>query len=498
MSKAILWVLVTVFALLVGVFALLFLANWNDDPLSETSRRALTYVPPTGNQIQGNGHILLMALDASAPDKSRSDAVEPARQLGLQRLQREQERFQWNARFGSVNHAVNGANPPKPVDGSNPLKAEQLLAPELRCTAEQTDCLAWAVQHRKPIMATDPARRAVLARLSAASNAPQYANVFPNYQAQLQVPLGLLLRGTELQLLQASVLWNDKAYEKALDQVEQIERLRQRMASSNNLIVSTAAASTIRHALLKWSSNVITRDGKRLRPQDAERLQKLLATPQPSLRNGLQAEMVSSASTLHSIGTQLKQPLEAMAEVPATEDAQPTPHIAPALGQFRRFFNKLLYLPNATTNADTERWQLTIPLADAAPAQIDEAHADAKAKRKALRESRKHWLGARNIVGNQLLDIGDEDDDPGYAHYIRRNIDVDGYRRLVLLQLQATLQNKTPSDVAQWLASSADDVRNPYDRKPMQWDAASSSLMFEGREKQAHNPAGSNVYRVRL
>ena len=153
---------------------------------------------------------------------------------------------------------------------------------------------------------------------------------------------------------------------------------------------------------------------------------------------------------------------------------------------------------NATTNADTERWQLTIPLADAAPAQIDEAHADAKAQRKALRESRKHWLGARNIVGNQLLDIGDEDDDPGYAHYIRRNIDVDGYRRLVLLQLQATLQNKTPSDVAQWLASSADDVRNPYDRKPMQWDAASSSLMFEGREKQAHNPAGSNIYRVRL
>lgn len=73
-----------------------------------------------------------------------------------------------------------------------------------------------------------------------------------------------------------------------------------------------------------------------------------------------------------------------------------------------------------------------------------------------------------------------------------------GYRRLVLLQHRAATEQVAPPDMPAWLAQSPEALRNPYTLEPMQWDAATRSLVFEGREKQNQNPGRSSTYRVRL
>ena len=49
-----------------------------------------------------------------------------------------------------------------------------------------------------------------------------------------------------------------------------------------------------------------------------------------------------------------------------------------------------------------------------------------------------------------------------------------------------------------WLDKSPATLRNPYTNQPMQWDAATNNLVFEGKEKQNQNPEQSSTYRVRL
>ncbi|MDR2220359.1 MAG: hypothetical protein LBE24_07245 [Methylobacillus sp.] len=49
-----------------------------------------------------------------------------------------------------------------------------------------------------------------------------------------------------------------------------------------------------------------------------------------------------------------------------------------------------------------------------------------------------------------------------------------------------------------WLAAQPEELRNPYTLQPMDWDAATQSLVFEGKERQTQNPKPQNVYRVWL
>ena len=504
MSKAIIWILVTAFALALGALGYLAAANWQDEPLSETSRRALVYIQPIGNQVNGNGHVLLAGLDAPAPEKPKADAVEPARQLGLKILQREQERFKWNERFGSFD----GPKSPAPIKVDKPITPEQVLPSELHCKPEQPDCIAWYVQNRKAISAPDPARRAALARVAAIANAPQYANIFPIYQGDQTYYTNLLRHAVTLQLAQASLLWNDKAYDKALDQVELLEKLRQRLARSDSLSLSAMATSWLNKACTQWISQVLTREGKKLRPQDAERLQKLLDAPRLTVRDGLHGEMVYFASVNASLGTFLTFPepdanaaqtkTDEQAKTDAEADAEPR-RARPSAQSLpaRRYISSLLYLPHQSTNIATEQFGLTMALADVPTTEFDKALESTNEQRKALNAKRDSWFGARNIVGQKLMDNAVEWD-TSYVDTIRREIDSSGYRRLVQLQLLAIQQNQAPDSMPGWLAQSALALRNPYDGKPMQWDAAKRSLVFEGRVKRRADDEGSKFYRIEL
>ncbi|MBF5004363.1 hypothetical protein [Diaphorobacter caeni] len=490
MRKAFVGLFVTLIALLVLALGVLLLANWNDEPLSDKSRKALAYTAPTENQLRGNGFLILAGIDAPAPANPKADAVEPARQLGLQMLAREIERWKWNQRLGHTNHT----NAPKSLEPTGALTRKQILPDELRCPPEQADCIAWFVQQRKQFATPNAHQRAVLARLAALARAPYCTNVLPNFVAAQGAPLSALLAGFELQLARASLLWNDKAYDEALDLVERGEAVRQCTAASDRLTASSIATSPMNHATIKWLSNAVTRTGDRLRPQDEARIQKLLETPRLSIRRGLATEMTYSASITHSLGVTLKLPNNTdEGEGNATENelSKSDSWIRHA----RRSVNALLYLPNETTNITTERWTPLVQLADVLPHELKAAEELAANKHESPAAARAKWHGARNPIGNHLLGIADLSD---YVHYNHRAIDTDGYRRLALLQLQAMQQRIPPEKMSQWLADRPEPLRNPWDRQPMQWNAEAGSLEFTGLAVQTANPGKSRTYRISL
>ncbi|QIL80440.1 hypothetical protein G7047_11405 [Diaphorobacter sp. HDW4A] len=490
MRKAFVGLLVTLIALVVLAVGVLLLANWNDEPLSDKSRKALTYTAPTENQLRGNGFLVLAGIDAPAPVNPKADAVEPARQLGQQILVREIERWKWNQRLGHTNHA----NAPKPLAPTSALTRKQILPDELRCPPEQADCIAWFVQRRKQFATPDAHQRAVLSRLANIARAPYCTNVLPNFVAAQGAPYSALFAGFELQLARASLLWNDKAYGEALDLLERGEAVRQCTGASDRLNAGSLATSSMNHATIKWLSNAITRTGDRMRPQDEARIQKLLETLRISIRRGLAAEMTYSASIAHSLGVTLKLPSNAdEGEGNATENelSKSDSWIRHA----RRSVNALLYLPNQTINIITERWTPLVQLADVPPPELKTAEESASDKRESLEEAHAQWHGARNPIGNHLLGITDLSD---YVHCIHRAIDTDGYRRLALLQLQAMQQRVAPEKMSQWLADRPEPLRNPWDNQPMQWNTESGTLEFTGLAVQTANPDKSRTYRISL
>ncbi|MDR0476924.1 MAG: hypothetical protein LBH14_03160, partial [Desulfobulbaceae bacterium] len=74
--------------------------------------------------------------------------------------------------------------------------------------------------------------------------------------------------------------------------------------------------------------------------------------------------------------------------------------------------------------------------------------------------------------------------------------DLDGYIRLVALQA-ALRHDKVPrAQGADYVQRVGPDLRNPYDGQPMHWDAASSTLSFEGRQKNTSN--APKTFSIRL
>jgi hypothetical protein len=55
------------------------------------------------------------------------------------------------------------------------------------------------------------------------------------------------------------------------------------------------------------------------------------------------------------------------------------------------------------------------------------------------------------------------------------------------------------AQVADYVHNAGPDLRNPYDGQPMRWDAARSTLSFEGRQLNTANPVDApKVFSVRL
>ncbi|WP_306555999.1 hypothetical protein [Acidovorax sp.] len=468
--KALGWLMLALGGLVAVWLAALVVANWNDDALTEAAQRALQYTPPTEQALEGNGYLILMGLDAP----TGGDAIGDAMALGRQRLAREIERRRWVEAHGDRQEGMPPSMPP-PHDAG-----DDVLPTRLRCPAEATDCFARYARHEVEIASLARTQSAVLQRLTGITSAARFSNPAPAYLLAEHAPFGVLVRAHELWLAQASLAWAHGQHLQAMEMARQAVQLRRRLASGADTLLAAMIAIAMQHRELRWLSAASAQGTQSLPAAVTDAIESLLSVPTESLTPALAGEMRFIASAFYLYRT---------AGLPAEASEEP-----PAWWQrtFRKPSN-LGFLPHHTLNLSVGYQQQVQALSSLPAHQLQTAFSEAS-RQWAKDGTCSLWLHLRNPVGRCLAAI----EAPDYQGYAQRIADIDGYRRLVLLQHRAAAEQVAPPDMPAWLAQSPEALRNPYTLEPMQWDAATRSLVFEGREKQNQNPDQSPTYRIRL
>jgi len=451
-------------ALAVGSMAAIFLAaliaaNWRDDPLNEAAQKALQYTPPTEQALEDNGYLILLGLDAP----TQGDAVANAVTLGRQRLGREIERRRWVEAHGD---ATDGMPPTLPGKDNG----DDVLPKRLRCPADATNCFGWYGDHRAEIDALAQANQAQLQRLAAAARAKQFSNPAPFYLVNELPPFARLIRAHELWLAQASLHWAREQPQQTMDIARQAVQLRIRLASSSNSLITSMIALAMQHRELRWLNDASARLTPQIPAPVSKGIEELLSTPPSSLRHALEGEKQFAASVLYS-----------------QKHATWGQDLLSNTGIWA-------FLPQQTLNMSIENLQHMQALSDLPAHQLEAAFSNARQKWQEDNACGASWMRLRNAAGLCMAAIATL----SYQGYVLRVADMDGYRRLVLLQHRAAAQRIALADMPAWLAESPPELRNPYTLQPMQWDAATGSLVFEGHEKQTQNPDQSPVYRIAL
>lgn len=467
--KALRW-LTLAWALLSAIgFAALITANWSDDALSEAAQRALQYTPPTEQALEDNGYLIVMGLDAPAEGDAAADAMA----LGRKRLAREIERRRWVETHGDTSDGM----PPTMLSENS---GDGVLPARLRCPAGEADCFRWYGGYRTEIHALAQQNRLLLQRLSAAASARQFSNPAPFYlQAELP-PFVRLVRAHELWLAQASLEWTGGQPQRAMDVARQAAQLRSRLASSSYSLVDSMTALAMQYRELRWLSDASAQVGPQTPASVSKSIEELLLAPPESLRQAMEGEMRFVASSFYF--------LKDAGLFAAPWDEPPA--------WWQRPLNRaanLGYLPRQTLNLSVGYLQQVQAISGLPAHQLEAAFSNAM-RQWDEDEACSPWKHLRNAAGICTAAIGM----PSYQGYAQRVADIDGYRRLVLLQHRAIAQRIALADMPAWLAQSPQDLRNPYTLQPMRWDAADSSLVFEGREKQSQNLDRSPIYRIPL
>lgn len=468
------WLLVALAVVAAIGLTALIAANWTDDPLSEAAQQALRYTPPTEQELDDNGYLILMGLDA--PEEG--DAAADAMALGRQRLVREIERRRWVETHGD---APNGMPPSIPAENAG----DGVLPARLRCPAGAPSCFSWYSKHRAEIHALTQANQAQLQRLAAAVSARQFSNPAPFYLLAEFPPFARLMRAHELWLAQASLQWTLGQTQEALNIARQAARLRSRLTNNSNSLIASMIALAMQHRELRWLSDASAALEPKTPAAASRNIEELLSLPTGSLHHALEGEKQFTASISYSLKDAQGSDL-----LTAPWDSPHATHT-----KWQKLQNKvsaLAYLPHQTLNLSISHLQ-QVQVLSALPAHRLEA---------AFSDALRQWnedhpcvtIRLRNAFGLCMAAIAM----PSYQAYAQRMADMEGYRRLVLLQHRAAVQRIALADMPAWLAETPQELHNPYTLQPMQWDAAANSLVFEGREKQTQNPDQSPVYRIHL
>ena len=465
-------------ALVIGVLAaiglaLLIAANWRDDPLSEAAQQALRYTPPTEQALEDNGYLILLGLDAPL----QGDAVADAIALGRQRLAREIERRRWVEAHGD---AEEGMPQSIPVESSG----DGVLSMRLRCPATESDCFDWYGKHREEIKALVQANQPLMQRLQAAATAAQFSNPAPFYLLAEFPPYARLARAHELWLAQASLEWTRGQPQRAMDIARQAVQLRSRLAHSSNNLLTSMVALAMQYRELRWLSDASAHLTPQMSAKVLKPLEEMLDKPPTPLHSAIEGEKQFVASISFS---QLDPKTFRFFTSPWIEEPAWWQHLldrGATLG----------FLPQHSLNLSMENLQRMQALSALPAHQLEAAFSNNPRTMAEDSACDKPWKHLRNGVGLCMMAIIV----PDYRKHLQRIADIDGYRRLVLLQHRAAAQRVAPKDMPTWLAKAPQELRNPYTLQPMQWDVATGSLVFEGREPQNQNPDQSPVYRIRL
>lgn len=445
--------------------AALWLANRRDEPLRPEVARALSFSPPTPEAMRRNGYFIMLGLGAPASDDAQA--------AGERFFAAQMQGYEWFQRTGKIKSFIAAAYPRQ----SAPLE-------HLRCHAEERDCYRHYVEHADAVNAALRAWPGLLQRYRQLGDTPQYEEVIPPYIG-VEFPYYIdLVLASELQGMQAALLWHAGESAQALALLARNAAIHQRLLAGSRSLIGAMIALAMDMRQQRLISSLLRADPERT-VAHALRWQEVLSSVPVDLAPVLAGEIRWSVAAVR-IG---------LAGWPGNADD--AWHVRAQRSLMARW-RKLAYQPNATMNRS---YQFKLPSVDLGrqPADRFDAHLAAarRAQQQALeQDDDEGWFDfLRNPLGRALLGMGGAD---LMRPYIERAHDVSAHRRLVLLQLAALRDGVAPAAMPAWLAAAPAELRNPYTLAPIDWDAATQSLVFKGRQPQTQNPDRSSTYRVRV
>lgn len=154
-----------------------------------------------------------------------------------------------------------------------------------------------------------------------------------------------------------------------------------------------------------------------------------------------------------------------------------------------KLISTLLFNPNATSNLSFESFSILAATSKLPGPQylkwIGEKRASAWPW---------SWDIAYNPIGKMLIAIAN----PAYDRYSGRIHNLDGFLRLVSLQIAIKQAAIRDADIPEYLGHTRPELRNPYTGEPMQWDRQSRALYFNGMGEKSDEELLSKHIELRL
>ncbi|MDR2219280.1 MAG: hypothetical protein LBE24_01720 [Methylobacillus sp.] len=448
MLRLALWVIIPMaLALSVGIWWLT-----HDEPLMPEVAAALRFEPPAPETMRDNGYFTLLGLGAP-PDE---DALVAGQRFFAAQLQSYESyrRTGKSEPFADSHHRID----------QRPSS----------CNAEVDDCYAYYVAHAEELKANLAEHATLTTHYLSLQDKPVYEEIVPPYFAIALANYPDAVDASALIDMRAALLLNEGHVDEALALLETNAQIHHKMMQGSRTMIGfmISLAMDVRQQRLISSA---LRHVPALSADHAQRLDALVSSL---------ASVPITAALEYEMQTQLLlyDTLPKMASIADEEDYLVN----------GPWFN-LLYLTNATLNTAYRQWQEPLRLSRLPPDQLAKEVA-VRRKTGDATESSGLPLPSRNYVGNVLLSMASID----FMIYIERAHDVEGYRRLIRLQIAALHERVPPEKMPEWLATQPPELRDPYTLQPMKWDAATQSLVFEGKQNQTQNPEPKNVYRAWL
>lgn len=458
--KAVGYLALLLLALGTTALTALVVANWHDDPLSQTALQ-VQQIPPTDAMQEGNGYLIMVGL--SAPSDG-GNPVSSAEEFGRRYLAKTLE-----TSFKAL-HEPRNYDAMK--DWTTFTGGEKVSRFAFHCPLRSDeDCFSWTLANKNEVLTLVQANSPLLVRYEAAAMAPQF--VHPLYDIFSPLPYHAQLRSAHaLMLAKAAVQWQHSA-QSALDTMEIASRLRARIGNSANSFLEAMVLLGMQSAELRWISQAIGHTPIHISPHVSAQIRQLILQPSPNLDSSLQGEQQMIVGMLPS-----------MSQKRGEKNWR---------GKLSDSFSRIGYLPIATVNASLEHLDQIKAIGNM-PADALEAAFKSHNQVLANHHHCPYPIRLRNPLGTCTVAMNAAH----YQSYFQRIHDMDGYRRLVMLQYLATAEGVRAQDMQAWLQTSPAELRNPYTLQAMQWDAATHSLVFDGKEPQRQNLEGSATYRIAL
>ncbi len=453
--------LISALKIISAFIALLFLAfvviNWGDEELKPEVAQALAWKAPA-NAFEDNGYLIVLGLEAPL----ETDAAI----VGQKRLEAELARFA----------AIQKTHKETPALADNPAEIDAYIDwKDNQCDYQkQLNCVDFYLQqgaHKLAFVLLSQDRLTTrFAKIRQAKNyvevmAPLLSAQFPKYQ--------LLMQASELERIRAITHIAENQIDIGMEAYVNNAMFSRRLLRESNTLVSHMIAAAMMQRDTRILSELMTKYPK-IATQYAAQLAPVVApisAPEYNLNKAFRYEC--------AMAYQLFDNLQYASANELTGSTNFLKNMAAKFG----------YSPNATNNAALVRCDARIKMTQSDAQSLDVAKAiNLKAAEETMDVVNARLFTQKNPIGRILLGVAE----PDYANYIERQHDLDGYLKMVKLQL-TILADGTKKDKTIGI-----ELLDPYTQKPMPYDVSTGVITFVGRQPSNTNLNKSNIYQVKL